>query len=40
VTDHSAFDYPFIAEHSRLIVDTRNALGAIRRTAGATVIKA
>jgi UDP-N-acetyl-D-glucosamine dehydrogenase len=24
-TDHSAFDYPFIARHSRLIVDTRNA---------------
>jgi UDP-N-acetyl-D-glucosamine dehydrogenase len=24
-TDHSAFDYAFIAEHSRLIVDTRNA---------------
>lgn len=24
-TDHTAFDYPFIARHSRLIVDTRNA---------------
>ncbi|MFM7057522.1 MAG: nucleotide sugar dehydrogenase, partial [Planctomycetota bacterium] len=24
-TDHSAFDYAFIARHSRLIVDTRNA---------------
>ncbi|MGV2339506.1 MAG UNVERIFIED_CONTAM: hypothetical protein LVR18_37725 [Planctomycetaceae bacterium] len=24
-TDHSAFDYAFIAQHSRLIVDTRNA---------------
>ncbi len=24
-TDHSAFDYSFIARHSRLIVDTRNA---------------
>ena len=29
VTDHSAFDYPFIVEHSRLVVDTRNALGAV-----------
>ena len=26
ITDHSAFDYPRILEHSRLIVDTRNAL--------------
>ncbi len=25
VTDHSAFDYDFIAAHSRLLVDTRNA---------------
>lgn len=24
-TDHSSYDYPFIVEHSRLIVDTRNA---------------
>ncbi len=24
-TDHSAYDYSFIAEHSKLIVDTRNA---------------
>lgn len=24
-TDHSNFDYKFIAENSRLIVDTRNA---------------
>ena len=27
VTDHTAFDYAAIAERSRLIVDTRNALG-------------
>jgi UDP-N-acetyl-D-glucosamine dehydrogenase len=26
VTDHAAFDYTFIAAHSRLIIDTRNAL--------------
>lgn len=25
VTDHSAFDYDFIVQHSRLVVDTRNA---------------
>jgi UDP-N-acetyl-D-glucosamine dehydrogenase len=24
-TDHSAYDYPWIVEHSRLVVDTRNA---------------
>lgn len=39
VTDHTGFDYQFIAEHSQLIVDTRNAVGnvdAIR----ATVVKA
>jgi UDP-N-acetyl-D-glucosamine dehydrogenase len=27
-TDHSAFDWPLIAEHAPLIVDTRNALAA------------
>jgi UDP-N-acetyl-D-glucosamine dehydrogenase len=26
VTDHSAYDWPWIAEHAALIVDTRNAL--------------
>ena len=25
VTDHTAYDYPWIVQHSRLIVDTRNA---------------
>ncbi len=25
VTDHSAYDYPWIVEHSKLVVDTRNA---------------
>jgi UDP-N-acetyl-D-glucosamine dehydrogenase len=25
VTDHSAYDYSWIASHARLIVDTRNA---------------
>jgi UDP-N-acetyl-D-glucosamine dehydrogenase len=25
VADHSAFDYPWIVRHARLVVDTRNA---------------
>jgi UDP-N-acetyl-D-glucosamine dehydrogenase len=25
VTDHSAYDWPWIVEHSRLVVDTRDA---------------
>ncbi len=29
VTDHSAFDYPAIVEHARLIVDTRNATARV-----------
>jgi UDP-N-acetyl-D-glucosamine dehydrogenase len=36
VTDHRAFDYPMIVEGSRLIVDTRNALG---RTAAPHVFR-
>jgi UDP-N-acetyl-D-glucosamine dehydrogenase len=30
VTDHSAFDYDLIVQNAPLIVDTRNALGAVR----------
>ena len=29
-TDHSQFDYPFIVQHSRLVVDTRNATRNVR----------
>ena len=29
VTDHSAYDWTWIAEHAPLIVDTRNALKGI-----------
>ena len=29
VTDHTAVDYPMIARHARIVVDTRNALGAL-----------
>jgi UDP-N-acetyl-D-glucosamine dehydrogenase len=28
-TDHSAFDYQFIARHAPLIVDTRNAMADV-----------
>jgi len=30
-TDHSAYDYPFIVDHARLVVDTRNATAKVRR---------
>lgn len=29
ITDHSAFDYGWIAEHAQLILDTRNALNGV-----------
>ncbi|HEY2762225.1 MAG TPA: nucleotide sugar dehydrogenase [Pirellulales bacterium] len=28
-TDHTAYDYPFIVEHAKLIIDTRNATNAV-----------
>jgi UDP-N-acetyl-D-glucosamine dehydrogenase len=30
-TDHSAYDYDFIVQHARLVIDTRNAASAVRR---------
>ena len=30
-TDHSAYDYEFVAAHSRLVVDTRNATRSVAR---------
>ncbi len=30
-TDHSAYDYEFIVEHARLVVDTRNATKKVAR---------
>ena len=30
-TDHSAYDYDFIVEHARLVVDTRNATKNVRQ---------
>jgi len=32
-TDHSTYDYPWIVEHARLVVDTRNATAGIRKGA-------
>jgi UDP-N-acetyl-D-glucosamine dehydrogenase len=32
VTDHSAYDYAWLARHASLIVDTRNALGKVPRS--------
>jgi UDP-N-acetyl-D-glucosamine dehydrogenase len=29
-TDHSGFDWPWIVDHSRLVVDTRNATRGVR----------
>jgi UDP-N-acetyl-D-glucosamine dehydrogenase len=34
VTDHSSVDYPLVARHARLVVDTRNALGRLRGRPG------
>ena len=32
-TDHSSYDYPFIVDHARLVVDTRNATAGVKRGA-------
>jgi UDP-N-acetyl-D-glucosamine dehydrogenase len=37
VTDHSSYDWPWIVEHSRLIVDTRNATRGLIATTGRIV---
>ncbi len=29
-TDHSAYDYDFIVQHSQLVIDTRNATKNVR----------
>jgi UDP-N-acetyl-D-glucosamine dehydrogenase len=34
VTDHSSYDWPWIVEHSRLVVDTRNATRGLVVPAG------
>ena len=37
VTDHSAYDWPWIVEHSPLVVDTRNATRGVAAPAGKVV---
>jgi len=39
-TNHSAFDYAAVAKHSRLIVDTRNAMKAFAADLGPRLVKA
>jgi UDP-N-acetyl-D-glucosamine dehydrogenase len=39
-TDHSSYDYAFIARHSRLIVDTRNAMKGVSGSIKGKIIKA
>jgi UDP-N-acetyl-D-glucosamine dehydrogenase len=39
VTDHSAYDWDFIAAHARLVVDTRNALRMVGNS-GARIVRA
>jgi UDP-N-acetyl-D-glucosamine dehydrogenase len=31
VTDHSSYDYEFIARHAQLVIDTRNATSGLRQ---------
>jgi UDP-N-acetyl-D-glucosamine dehydrogenase len=38
-TDHSNYDYDWIVKNAKLVVDSRNATGAVRR-ASRNVIKA
>lgn len=37
VTDHSAIDWRMVADHSKLVVDTRNALKEVRNPSGIAV---
>ena len=39
-TDHSSYDYDFIANHSRLVVDTRNAMKGVSGFVKGRIIKA
>jgi UDP-N-acetyl-D-glucosamine dehydrogenase len=39
VTDHDSVDYKLVAEHARLIVDTRNVFGRLGLT-GPAIVKA
>jgi UDP-N-acetyl-D-glucosamine dehydrogenase len=39
-TDHSSYDYGFIAKHSRLVVDTRNAMKIVSGSSRRNIVKA
>jgi UDP-N-acetyl-D-glucosamine dehydrogenase len=39
-TDHSSYDYGFIAKHSRLVVDTRNAMKMVSGSSRRNIVKA
>jgi UDP-N-acetyl-D-glucosamine dehydrogenase len=39
-TDHFSYDYNFIAKHSRLIVDTRNAMKGVSGSGRKDIVKA
>lgn len=38
VTDHSNVDYQFLAKHSKLVIDTRNALKGVKNRANITLL--
>jgi UDP-N-acetyl-D-glucosamine dehydrogenase len=40
VTNHKGFDYAAIAQHAKLVVDTRNAMAAHADGMGARLVKA
>lgn len=40
VTDHEWYDWSFVGEHARLVIDTRNAMSRAGGTVRATVVKA
>ncbi len=39
-TDHSSYDYDFIAKHSRLVVDTRNAIKVVSGSNRRNIVRA
>ena len=39
-TDHTSYDYNFIAKHSKLVVDTRNAMKGVCGTKRGKIVKA
>jgi UDP-N-acetyl-D-glucosamine dehydrogenase len=39
-TNHSAFDYAALAEHAKLVIDTRNAMAGFARAMGSRLVRA